>query len=235
MDPPQSPSVGDISSRIKQFEIRLTDQKEVSHDRFSNIENQLKEILKRLNNLEDQQQNSGYRDKVDGNSFKVEERLRKIEEKIEFLNQRFVDEKLLQNKFENFERMWKNSKERDQGSFQEDILNEINNIYSLLRKSFNSQRDIYFESQNIKKHIATKNIENETSFTKTKYEKKVKRENSQKTPVLHEKYERKSPYKYEQKSPKINNNPIPSHRNISPIKNPIEVFEESKRKIYQEM
>lgn len=224
----QNSSIGDVTSRLKNFEIKLSDQKEIANDRFLSIETQLKDLSKRISILEEKQQNTSYKEKIEvPHDNKIEERLRRFEEKLENLNHKFIDEKLLQMKFENFERMWKNSKEKDQSTFQEDVLNEINNLYSLLRRNLNNQRDFYFESQNLKKHITTttKTLENEI-----KYDRKVFKANEQKSP-LNERYERKSPLKYEQKSPKIRN----YERNISPKKPPLEVFEESKRKIYQEM
>lgn len=88
----------------------------------------MKEINKRLANLEDKQYNVTSKFSFDS---KIEERLKKLEEKSEFVNSKLIDEKQLQIKIENFERMRKNSKDKNNANFQEDILNEINNLYSV--------------------------------------------------------------------------------------------------------
>ena len=99
------------------------------------MENELKEIYRRLSILEERQQNSNYEEKSKGYvDPRIEERLRKLEEKNEWLSNKLVDEKQLQIKIENFERMRKNSKDRNHSNFQEDILNEINNLYSVMIK-----------------------------------------------------------------------------------------------------
>ena len=126
-------SIGEVTTRLKQFEIKMSDQKEVNGERFENIEKELREINRRLKDLEEGQQNKKY-EESSKSSFEVkfDERLRKLEDKSDWLSNKLIDEKQLQLKIENFERMRKNSKDnKNLASFQEDILNEINNLYSV--------------------------------------------------------------------------------------------------------
>jgi len=161
--------MGDITTRFKQFEIKVSDQKEVNNTRFENIEKELREINRRLKDLEDKQQNMKYEDRTKGfTEEKFEERLRKLEEKGDWLGNKMIDEKQLQLKIENFERMRKNSKDKNSANFQEDILNEINNLYSV-GKNFKFSHFILFffsvikkKPQQSKRHV----------FRKPKYQKK---------------------------------------------------------------
>ena len=106
-----------------------------------------------------------------------------------------------------------------------------------MRKSFNNQRDIYFESQSLKKHLSNKALDSELSqskalkyspqkFSPQKYSPR-KYSPPKYSPAKYSplKYERKSPFKIEERSQIYGKSP----------KKPLEVFEESKKKIYQEM
>lgn len=123
-------STGDVSTRLKQFEIKISDQKDLNNERFIGIEKELKEVNRRLRELEANPRNE---EKAKGDILpdKLEERLRRLEDRTELMSNRLVDEKQLQMKIENFERMRKNTKEKNSTNFQEDILNEINNLYSV--------------------------------------------------------------------------------------------------------
>ncbi len=126
-------SIGDETTRFKQLEIRLADQKEVHNDRFNAIEAQLTTFDRRITKLEEKQDNFNYEEKPKGISeIKLEERIKRLEDKNEWLSNKLIDEKQLQLKIENFDKMRKNSKDKSQSAFQEDILNEINNLYSVI-------------------------------------------------------------------------------------------------------
>lgn len=118
-------SIGDVTTRLKQFEIKMSDQKDLNTERFEGIEKELREINRRLKELELPSKPSSF-------EAKFEERLARLEDKSEWLNSRLIDEKQLQMRIEGFERMRKNSRDnKNLAGFQEDILNEINNLYSV--------------------------------------------------------------------------------------------------------
>ena len=109
----------------------MSDQKDLNTERFESIEKELREINKRLKELE---LNGS---KPSSFEAKFEERLARLEDKSEWLNSRLIDEKQLQMRIEGFERMRKNSRDnKNLAGFQEDILNEINNLYSVKKKWF---------------------------------------------------------------------------------------------------
>ena len=108
----------------------MSDQKDLNTERFDGIEKELKEINKRLKELE-------FSNKPSSFEAKLEERLARLEDKSEWLNSRLIDEKQLQMRIEGFERMRKNSRDnKNLAGFQEDILNEINNLYSVKKSGF---------------------------------------------------------------------------------------------------
>ena len=111
----------------------MADQKEVHNERFNTIETQLKNFDRRINKLEEKQGNFNYEEKPKGiYEMKIEDRIKRLEDKNEWLSNKLIDEKQLQIKIENFDKMRKNSKDKSQSAFQEDILNEINNLYSVI-------------------------------------------------------------------------------------------------------
>lgn len=94
----------------------------------------MKNILKRLDKLEITKKNDSYQNndiKHDIFEKKIVDKINILEEKMSSLSIRFSEEQKIDKKLANFEKL-KSSTKDNSNLVQEDVLNEINNIYSVI-------------------------------------------------------------------------------------------------------